>query len=669
MWETLNQIIIAAEIILTLIGIFFVYGKKNALKTLVFLSSVFVLNFTIYTIPAFYEKIVLEAETNFLFYLLDIFPATAKSLVGDASTGMVEGYTAVFPVYAYIYSAALALGFVSTSFAAISTFGLRILNVFKIASSISGKSCDIVAGSENEALVYAKSYKNSIVILPENSEKNYANELVNSGYYVMRKKITKEFLNSRFFNCKTRYNVIFPNEKNNYYSTISDIIAYFDTCKKTKNFYFYVEADENAIVTAKRQIDALGEKYREKITLFSRNELIARNFVDENPITKDMPKSFFEEDTSVKKGIGLNVFMLGFSSLSREIYKQFVINNQLAVYDNGEYRAFPVNYFIYDKGAKGNLWEINGLSDTLNVLSKNKDEYFPIPDMPYKTECVREDSYEFDCIKEITKTVDKENGFSYIIIDSGNIYKNIEIADRFKLLLDKCNNFRIFIYNNSSLPEYGGATCYGDTQSLFTHDVIVNEELANLAKSVNKFYSGKDNWSELTYFDMYSNISLACNLRFKLNLLGLDYVKDSKGNGEHLVKEACKSLEDKNFTYSNYFDKSKKNALLAQEHFRWNAYHLMCGYLPMKKKRIIVEKGENDKIKKVVKNNTQKKHSCITTYKGLDELSKYLADKADIISGSKTHTPKDFDYYKYDDLLIRTMADFLKENKYSAIEK
>jgi len=669
MWETINNSILLAEIILVLIGAFFVFGRKNALRTFIFIGVVFVLNLTIYILPAFYEKLVLQEERSFFFYFLDSVPAAVKSLVGDTATGLVEAYAIQFPIYVYTYAIGIALAVASTSFAAISTFGLRILNVFKIASAISAKTCDIVAGSENEALLYAKSYKNSIVILPGDAEKSYANELVNSGFSVMRKKLTKEFLNSKFFNCKTRYNVIFPNEKNNYYAIISDIISYFDTCKKNKNFYFYVEADENAISTAKRQIDTLGEKYRERITLFSRNELIARDFVDENPITKDMPKSFFEEDTSIKKDISLNVFMLGFSGLSREIYKQFIINNQLAVYSSNEYRAFPINYFIYDKGAKENIWEINGLLDTLNVLSENKDEYFPIPDMPYKTECVNEDRYEFDCIKEVTKAVDKENSFSYIIIDTGDIYKNIEVADRFRLLLNKCDNFRIFIYNNFSLPEYNNAACYGDMQSLFTHEVIVNEGLADLAKSVNKFYSGENNWSELTYFDMYSNISLACNLRFKLNLLGLDYIKDGKTNGVDLVNEACKNLEDKNFTYSNYFDKSKKNALLAQEHFRWNAYHLMCGYLPMKKKRIIVENGENGKIKKVLKNNAQKKHSCITTYKGLDELSKYLADKANIISGSKTHTPENFDYYKYDDLLIRTMAEFLKENKYSAIEK
>lgn len=668
MWESINHGIIVAEIILAVIGILFVYGRKNAVKTFVFLCAVFMLNLTIYILPALYEKVVLEEGRNFLFYLLDCIPAAVKSLVGDTETGLVEGYAEVFPVYVYIYFTGLALAVAATSYAAITTFGRRVLNVFNVALTLGGSSCDIIAGSSAEALGYAKNHKKTIVVLAESVEKSFAHGLINDGYTVIRRKLTKEFFDSRYFNRITRYNVIYPNDKNDYSGVVNTIISYFDTRRKTKNFHFYVEAEEKVLSTAKRQVDIAGEEYRESITFFSRNELIARTFVDENPIVRDMPEEFFDEDTAVKEGIDLNMFMLGYGSLSREIYRQFVINNQLAVYKGGEYRAFPINYFFYDKNADEKAWEINGLSDTLKALAENSAEYFPLPDMPYTTKCISEGGYEFDCIKEITKTVVKENSFSYIVIDTGDVYRNVEIADRFKLLLDKCSNFRIFVYNNSSLPECDGVTYYGNTQELFTHDVIVNESLADLAKSVNRFYSGSDNWSELTYFDMNSNISLASNLRLKLNFLGLDYSKDGECKGEDLVKKVCESYLDKDFVYSKCFGRSKRNAMLAQEHFRWNAYHLLSGYLPMKKRRITVEKNDG-KIKKVIKNNALKKHCCITTFAGLDELSRYLSEKANEISGSEGYTAEDFDYYKYDDLLLRALPDFMKENKYSVIEK
>lgn len=670
MWETLNQIIIATEIILALIGILFVFGKKNALKTLVFLSSVFVLNFVIYILPAFYEKIVLAEGRNFLFYFLNSISAAAKSLVGEAETDLVEKYASVFGVYAYIYSAGVLLAVVSTSFAAISTFGYKFLNVFKIAHTLNCASCDIIAGNSEEALTYAKTYKNSIIALSENTEKSVANDLIGSGYTVIRRKITKEFLNSRFFNAKTKYNVIFPNDADDYYNEINDMVSYFDGCLKRKNIHFYIETDENAIATEKKHIDAIGKKHRENITLFSRNELIARTFVEENPLTKDIPADFFDDDTSIKEDAYLNMFVLGFSKLNREIYKQFIINNQFAVYKNGEYRAYPVNYFIYDKKANEKIWEINGLLDTLGELSENKDEYFPLPDMPYNVKCINEDCYEFDTIKKVSKTISKEKSFSYILIDTGNVYKNIEIAERFNLLLNKCQNFRIFIHNNSQISAYENVSCYGNTKALFNHDIIVNESLTGLAKSINSFYSGTNNWSELTYFDMYSNISLATNLRFKLNLLGLDYTKDKKSDGENLIRDALQCFNSKDFSYDDYFKKSTKNALLAQEHFRWNAYHLMSDYLPMKKIRIKVEKNEqNNSIKKTIKSSMFKKHACITTYNGLNELSVYLSDKANEVLSSSSYKASDFDYYKYDGLLLRAMPDFFEENNYSVIEK
>lgn len=665
MWEILNNSLLFAEIILATVGILFIIRKNNPLKTVIFIGLVFLLNTAIHAVASIYIN-----EKNIMLCLFDSFTASVKAFVCDTQTDLVQQYTAVFPMYAYIYSTGITIAVITASGAAISAFGSKLLNTFKIARTLNGKSCDIITGNSDEALGYAKAYKKTIIALSENTEKSVANDLINSGYTVIRRKISKEFLNSRFFNTKTKYNVIFPNDKGDYYSEINNIISYFDNCCKNKKIHFYIETDENAITTEKKHIAATVKKNHENITLFNRNELVARTFVDKTPFTKDIPADFFDDDTSLKENISLNMFVLGFSKLNHEIYKQFIINNQFSLYKNGEYRAFPINYFIYDKNVNEKIWEINELSDTINELSDNKDSYFPLPDIPYKTECINEDCYEFDSIKKISKTISRENSFSYILIDTGNIYKNIEIAERFNLLLNEYQNFRIFIYNNSDLSAYENVSYYGNAKVLFTHDIIVNESLTDLARSINAFYSGSDNWSELTYFDMYSNISLASNLRFKLNLLGFDYVKDKKSDGEELIKDALQILNNKNCSYDDYFKKNTKNALLAQEHFRWNAYHLLSGYLPMKKTRITVEKNEqNDTVKKVIKNNTLKKHACITTYVGLDDLSKYLSDKANEITNDKNYTVSDFDYFKYDDLLLRAMPDFFKENNYSIIKK
>lgn len=666
MWETINQSIFLAEIILAVIGILFVWGKKNSLKTFAFLCAIFILNFTIYITPAFYEKLVLGETRNFLFYLFDAFPAAAKALVGDGSTGMVEWYCGIYPVYTYIYILGVILGFASTSYAAVSAFGYKILNVFKVAYLLNRESCDIVSGYSEESLNYAKSHKNTIIALSKDGDKSVVNDLLNSGYSIIRRKITKDFLKSRVFNGKTRYNIIFPGGDSDHYDMVNNAVSCNEIC--SKNIHFYIETEETAIATEKSYIEAA--ETNKNITLFSSNELIARTFVEENPLTKNMPAEFFEDDTSLKEEVKLNMFILGYGALSREIYKQFVVNNQFCKYNGGEYRAYPVNYYIYDKNANEKNWEINGLYDTLKDLSENKEKYFPLPDMPYNTQCINEESYEFDCLKEIVKKAGEENSFSYILINTGSIYKNIEIAERFNLLFNDADNFRLYIYNNSRLETPKGINCYGNTGDIYTHEVIVNENLVTLAKSVNAFYCGTDNWNELTYFDKNSNISLAGNLRFKLNLLNLDYVKDNAADDSAIINDALKPFEIKEFSYSDYFKRSTKNALLAQEHFRWNAYHLLLGYLPMKKIRLTV--GMDDKTGKVikkVKNNMLKKHACLTTFKGLDELSGYLAEKLNEKSRDKIYKPEDFDYYKYDALLYRAIPGFFKENNCKVVKK
>ena len=120
----------------------------------------------------------------------------------------------------------------------------------------------------------------------------------------------------------------------------------------------------------------------------------------------------------------------------------------------------------------------------------------------------------------------------------------------------------------------------------------------------------------------------------------------------------------------SYFERNVKNALLAQEHFRWNAYHLLSGYLPMKKERMIVKcEGVTDdglpELKIQNKNNPAKKHACLTTYHGVSEVSSYLAEKANQSTGSKTYRPEDFDYYKYDEMLLKVAPAFLKKEKHS----
>ncbi len=691
MWEIINLSLLALEIILAITGVLFVFRRKNAFKTFVYFCAVFLLNFGIYLLPAIYDIVECGKSVNIFYFLIDDFAATTKQFVGEAELGLVEEYSANFSSFIVVFLLGFLLAIVTTSYAAISTFGRKIINAFYVAIKLNKDSCDIIVGNSNASLNYAKEHRNSILVIGENVDKSAVTALVNDGYTVIHRTITSEFLNSRYFNVDTRYNIIFPNNNGSYVNDINTVVSYLDAHRKNKNLYFYIETDSKVTETLQLQIDRKEKEYGEFITLFSGDELIARTFVEAYPITRFLPNSYLNADTSVKDDVKLNVYMIGYSDIGKELYKQSVINNQLSVYKDGEYRVFPLNYYIYDANVEENEWGIKGLEKALKEFSDGSFDYFPMPDMPYRTQCVREGFYGYDCIKKIAESVEVEKSFSYIIVDTGNVYENIKIGETFKILLDGYENYRIFVYNNSShLTSSKDIISFGAEKNIYTHDVIVNESLTHLAKGINKEYLveslGADAnkytpeeidrqneiaWHGMSYFNIYSNVYLANNLRLKLNLLGIDYIRDGKAQNIDLVNKMYGEYDEKEKLYENYFAVNKRNALLAQEHFRWNAYHLMLGYLPMKKSRIIVEKAshDSDRIKKVIKNNSLKKHACLTTFNGLDKLSEFLASKSNEVIGTNLYSAKDFDYYVNDEMLFSIAPKYLGESKISLYKK
>ena len=171
-------------------------------------------------------------------------------------------------------------------------------------------------------------------------------------------------------------------------------------------------------------------------------------------------------------------------------------------------------------------------------------------------------------------------------------------------------------------------------------------------------------WEKQNYFTLYSNIYSALSLRMKLNLLGLDYVKDGKKENLHLIKERY-GIHNNN--YDSYFELNKRNALIAQEHARWNAYHLVSEFMPLRKDEIEMSLNE-DKVKFATKNLLTKRHACLTTYYGLDELSSYLASEASKAL-NKPVSKEEYDLYIYDCALIESSVEVLQELGYSVREK
>lgn len=676
MWNAISIVILIFEALLLLGFVIGICQKRKLNETALFIGAVFVLSFVLHLVPYFYRIFALGEEMNYMFKLYECFKSSLAMFVGSPSFAAVSQFADSMPAFSVAYVLGIVIALLTTISTTLEAFRNSIANHLRLTKVLKSESCDMVIGNSQKALSYAKE-KRAVLLLDDSITKDAAKALMSRGYVVLRKGFTKKMLCGRQLNETTQYNVICPDETKSL-SVVEEFIAYKKSGDFKKNIRLFVEMDGDKAETIRREmIDKNGlEAY---VDTFCTAELLARSFVENNPVTKYLPKGFVENG-AVKKSADISVFVLGFGRLGREIYRQSVLNNQLVCYD-GEYKVLPIGYWLCDNGIDDDEWNINGLPEELARLDAEK--HFSLPEMPFNTRVINKCPASRQVLSTIKGQLGRDDSYAMIIVDTDDDCYNIEIGARLKAMLYDKDNYHIFVRSEAAYTENDGqVTYFGKQAEVFCHDVIVNDSLSDMAKKLNEMYyaqyasdeersrpdfdqyvseKAEAEWRGFDYFTMYSNIYSAMSLRVKLNLMGLDYHKSGDGVS---TEEINRRLEYKeHYEYSEYFEPSVRNALIAQEHARWNAYHLMSEYLPLCKSGITLKSDDGKKVRFNVKNTAAKKHACLTTYKGLNELSAYLAEKS-----GKGLTASDYDYYIYDEMLITSAPELLDLLGYSVKE-
>ena len=677
MWNIISIFILIVEVVLLLSFIIGRFNRKKLNETVPYLAVVFLVNLALNLVPYLYNVIVLEENVNHVFGLFGCVMSAVQMFIGQGGGESAIAFSEVVPIFAYAYILAVLVSLIAVISAAVEAFHNSIVNSFRLTKAMKQTDCDVVMGSSPRALCYAKSC-NAVLLLDDSVSKDAINELIEDEYVILHKGFTETLLKGHLFNTNTRYNLICINEEKSL-DCVDTFIAYKKAEQESKNIYLYVEMEGEKAETIRREIIEKNgmEVY---IDTFSTNELLVRTLMEEHPITKHLPNSFIEEAV-VKQGTEINVFVLGFGKFCKEWYRQSILNNQLVTFD-GEYKVLPINYFLCDTNIDTAEWDIGGLAEELEEC--NTAEYFPLPELPYKTVTIDKSPASREVLKAIKTKVQKDNSYTLIVVDTNEDCHNIEIAAKINTALFDKDNYQLFVRSEAAYTEDNANTTYfGKSENVFNHEVIVNDSLSVMAKKLNEVYTAQyageeerkrpdfaeyiqkkaeEDWNSLDYFTLYSNIYSAMSLRVKLNLLGLDYVKDGNGANAALVGE--RYGRNGEYAYSEYFTPSVRNALIAQEHARWNAYHLLGEYLPLRKDGITIKSEDGKKVRFNVKNTVSKKHACLTTFSGLNDLSSYLAKKA-----GNGCTDADYDYYIYDEMLITSAEELLNSLGYSVIEK
>ena len=353
-WNLITLVLFITSIILTFIYIYRIATKDKILGHYTLVATI-ATNIILYIMPVIYVKIEKLDNTSVLWLLIEQIGDIIKMFVGEVNIESdIYALGGVAPLYSYVFALCLLNALILSFYAAAAALSDKIENnksiskktktfildswfksiikwalknkpnkndkrekivkngmfAFKKIFSAEIKSCDIIIGTDDDSLEYAT--KNDAIILKESSDENSSfQDLIANKYTVINKDFSVAFLKSSFFKRNHRYNFIYIGEPKKSIKLLNIFMKYLDEEKEKKHIYFYVQIPEDGIEMIQNHISNLykNDERIHRITVFGRHEIVVRDFVEKEPITKFMPKDYIDDDYSIKPEKKINVVM------------------------------------------------------------------------------------------------------------------------------------------------------------------------------------------------------------------------------------------------------------------------------------------------------------------------------------------------------------------------
>lgn len=635
------SLILIIQVIFIVIYILLAKKHKSVVSKSTFLwfIPVFLFLFSLYTLAY-----IQTAETIGFLGLLAGLSDSIKTFAFEINLTYINtllNSNIMFSISFYLAFALAALTVVGT---AISIFRDYVLNRLRIRKTLK-KSTDILIGFNPSTLTYINSnnFNKNILVLAEtklsDDEKGY---LYDNKIPFINQQLTNNNFYELGFNKSTLYNFISFEKNDSQYERLIEQL--YNLANNGFQINLFLEVLNNEIEVVRNTFLKRNENnVNFKVKIFSRHEMIARKFVEEVTLPLLMPQDFFLANRAIKLEKEVNVIYYGFSKEDEVILPVFMQNNQLVTMENKKLKSKLVNYYIVSK-SDGYIEDMR--LDYMISKSENLQSDFPIPEPIANLNYLEEKVNSKDIIDTINDIISNEDSFNLIITNTGSDYENLNSAIWLKDNLAKLNTKVKFAAKlKTSHLKYPEIITFGNEEEILTHRYIVDEELDTIARKIDDNYHSLNNtkstWDLYNQFMLYSNRYNALNIRFKLNLLGLNYTRDdnvlSLSNSQ--LDQVLSNPTNK-YNYDDYFLLTNRNVIAYSEKLRWNAYHLLNGYTPMRKRDI---KFSTNNVYR--RDEELKTHACLTSYYGLDELTKYLLNHED---NKIPLSLENLDYYKYD---------------------
>lgn len=448
------------------------------------------------------------------------------------------------------------------------------------------------------------------------------------------------------------------------------------------------------------------------IRFINRHKQISMDFINRYPLTQFMTERELDYSTAtVRDGIDLNIFMIGFGKLNESLFLASVSNNQFLTIKDGNLQHKPVNYHIYDRyypqgkftaEAKIHSENLNHgylrYKAFLDYYNGREKEFLELLPMPANATMHALEITHPEFYSSIRAELTKDNSYNYIIVSFGTDMENIELAERLRQKTKEWNvksPVKIFVKVRDSKTttilngDFDSIIFFGsDSDCVYNTEIILHEKINRMALMRHILYAAEDEvrkanrssnsamrdvyetarkkWYSYKEFQRESNIYACLSARMKLQLCGYDYSE----NGDDCSCEFFEKYEANDqrvssglkvngatiweHTNAEQFRNSIRWRLAVQEHYRWCAKMIASGLVPCNKKDIIAldKKTVLDK----------REHGNLTTMQGLVEFREAVADA----TGKST---EETDVIRYDYQLMDDIDWLLHACGYKLIRK
>ena len=447
---------------------------------------------------------------------------------------------------------------------------------------------------------------------------------------------------------------------------------------------------------------------------------IAIDIVEKHPFSLYMNDHHVDYSTSlVKDDVEINALLVGFGKTNQQFFLTSVANNQFATQTESGIGLKSVNYHLFDQNAVAQNKKLNHSynryeSEFANI---NIDDYLPLPEHPAKTYFHKLDINDNAFYKDIYSVVSNANdSVNFVVIAFGSDLENIDMAKKLscKFREWRITNFNIFVKvrnHNNDVKFNKDEHCYivaNEDESVYNIERILSDNISNMAQLRDIAYeieyeivqnntsstqeritaikerASRDWYLRKTQLDRESCVYCCLSLRSRLNLIGLDYcsLEDCRkaiSEQEYLSIYALDDMPD--FSYYNMnadgkriihypldYKASLRRNLAIQEHLRWNSFMISKGIVPATREQILSEITPSGKYTNG-KNVSLRRHGCLTTFDGLLEYRKIIANRDLLPNETMQQAEVRKDVIKYDYQLMDDAYWLLTKSGYKIIRK